>query len=480
MLSFFRTESPYSIEIESVEDIFQEGKVVDGFIIGKNIHHGGMSELKQAIDEQTGTEVLLKIPKVGKDQPVDNLICFETELTILRTLQSPYVPAFVKGGNMAKNPYIAMQIVPGISLEDHIQNQKKVPISDVIQIGANLARAIQSLHQQEVIHLDLKPDNILVDANLQTYIIDFGLAHHARYPDLLAEEMRKGIGSAPYIAPEQIVGLREDLRSDIFAFGVILYELLTGVLPFDNPQTLNGLKRRFWAQPIPPRALRSDVPPWLQEIILRCLEPFGKDRYQSAAHIRQLLREPDAVKLTERANRTQRISAWDSFGRWFRVAGYEPSPIPKSAIIYNQAPLMVAAVDTSKDEPVMFQRMQLAAENIIRVFPEGRISCISMMQNSPTFEGTKEIESTSGLYRSHLVRLQQWAVPLNLPNERISFHIFEASDPAAKIIEFATDNDAAIILIGASAAKPNRVVPWRSVMTKVVEEAKCSVHVVRI
>ncbi len=480
MLSFFQTESPYAIKIEAVDEIFQVGKIVDGFLIGEEVYLGGMAILKKAIQVDTQREVLLKIPRVGKDQPVENLICFETELTIMRSLDSPYVPRFIAGGNMALNPYIAMEKVPGTSLESMILIEKQLPIDRVITIAINLAKAIQTLHHQEVIHLDLKPDNILIDQDLQTYIIDFGLAHHSRYPDLLAEEMRKGIGSAPYISPEQIAGVRNDLRSDIFSVGVILYEILTGSLPFDNPQTLNGLKKRFWSQPIPPQAIRKDTPAWLQEIILRCMEPFAKDRFQSATHLRQLLREPEAVKLTERAHRMTPLSAWESFRCWLKVAGYEPSPILKSSTIYEQAPLMVVAIDMSSGNVEMFERMQRAALNIMRVFPEGRISCIHILGNTPSFEGTREIDSTSGIFRSHLVRLMDWAKPLQMSIERISYHVLESMDPATRIIEFARDNDASVILIGASKEIPNRVVPWRSIMTKVVEESSCSVHIVRI
>ena len=480
MFSLFQSASPYSIDIEAVDDIFQTGKIVDGFRIGNEVHQGGMANLKEAFADHEEEPILLKIPRVGKDQPVENLICFETELTILRSLNSPYVPRFIKGGNLAKTPYIAMSIIPGVALEKILIEKKQLSIEQTITIALNLLKALQNLHAQEVIHLDLKPDNILIDDNNEVYLIDFGLAHHSRYPDLLAEEMRKGIGSAPYISPEQVVGVREDSRSDIFAFGVIVYEMLTGKLPFDNPQSLSGLKKRFWAQAKPLRSIRTDVPPWLQEIVLRCLEPFAKDRYQSATHIRQLLREPGTIKLTERAERLAPLSFWENMKRWFRVAGYEPSPILRSEIIYEQAPLMVAAIDVSGEYELMFERMQRAASNIMKVFPEGRISCICIITSSPTFEGKLEIDSASGQYRRYLVRLKDWAKPLNMSEERISYHVFEATDPASKIVEFAKDNDAAVILLGASRFVPNRVVPWRSVMTKVVEEAQCSVHIVRI
>ena len=152
MLSLFEPESPYAIEIEAVDEIFQFGKIVDGFLIGEEVYQGGMAVLKKAIQIDTKQEVLLKIPRVGKDQPVENLICFETELIIMRSLDSPYVPRFIAGGNMAMNPYIAMEKIPGVSLESMIVIEKQLPIDYVIKIAINLAKAIQTLHHQEVIH----------------------------------------------------------------------------------------------------------------------------------------------------------------------------------------------------------------------------------------------------------------------------------------------------------------------------------------
>ena len=100
-------------DIQAVDDIFQEGKVIDGFVIGKEVHRGGMASLFTATKEGIDVPILLKIPRVGKDQPVESLIGFETELTILRSLKSPYVPKFLGAGNMATRPYIAMERVEG-------------------------------------------------------------------------------------------------------------------------------------------------------------------------------------------------------------------------------------------------------------------------------------------------------------------------------------------------------------------------------
>ena len=466
-------------DIEAVDEIFQEGKVVDGFVLGAEVHRGGMASLYSATKEGIDVPILLKIPRVGRDQPVESLIGFETELTILRSLKSPYVPKYLGSGNMATRPYIAMERVAGRPLEDFIREGKVFTIDEVVKIGADLAQAVQSLHSQDAIHLDIKPENILIDDKGKLTLIDFGLSHHARFPDLLAEEMRKGIGSAPYISPEQVTGIRSDYRSDIFSIGVIMYELLTGELPFGNPQSISGLRKRMWAQAFPPRAIRKEIPRWLQEIVLRCLEPRAADRYQSATRLRQVLRDHESVTLTERADRVDPLSFWENLKRMFRAAGYEPSPSPRPSIGNYDAPLMLAAIDTRQSDEDLRERMQTTAKNLLQAYPESRLVCLSTIASTPTFEGNQESETASGIVRGHLVQLMEWAKPLKLPPERISYHVLEALDPASRIVEFAKDNDASLILIGASHKLPNKVTPWRTSMTKIVEEAPCSVHIVR-
>lgn len=466
-------------DIEAVDEIFQEGKVVDGFVLGAEVHRGGMASIYSASKEGIDVPILLKIPRVGRDQPVESLIGFETELTILRSLKSPYVPKYLGSGNMATRPYIAMERVAGRPLEDFIKEGRVFTIDEVVKIGVDLAQAVQSLHAQDAIHLDIKPENILIDDQGKITLIDFGLSHHARFPDLLAEEMRKGVGSAPYIAPEQVIGIRSDYRSDIFSIGVILYELLTGELPFGNPQSMYGLRKRMWAQAFPPRAIRKEIPRWLQEVVLRCLEPRAADRYQSATRLRQVLRDHESVILTERADRVDPLSFWENLKRMFRAAGYEPSPSPRPSISNDDAPLMIAAIDTRQSDEDLRVRMQTTAKNLLQAYPESRLVCISTIASTPTFEGNQESETASGIVRGHLVQLMEWAKPLKLPPERISYHVLEALDPASRIVEFAKDNDASLILIGASHKPPNKVTPWRTSMTKIAEEAPCSVHIVR-
>src|SRR6185295_2788132 len=158
----------------------------------------------------------------------------------------------------------------GERLDDWL-HRAPMPAEEVARIGSAIALALHDVHRQEVVHLDLKPTNVLFRANGEAVLIDFGLARHGHYPDLLAEELRVPLGNWVYMAPEQIAGVRCDARSDLYALGGMLYEFATGQLPFGRPATVAALRGRLYRDPVPPRALVPAIPEWLQEIVLRCL-----------------------------------------------------------------------------------------------------------------------------------------------------------------------------------------------------------------
>ena len=195
--------------------------------------------------ERDGPKLIMKIPRL---EPSEGIIGFETEATIVPALHGAHVPRFVAAGDLARTPYLVTEWIDGVSLEELLP----LPIDDVIRVGAAIADALHSIHEQETIHLDLKPENVILKNDGTAALIDFGFAHHARYPDLLAEETRFGAGSAAYVSPEQIRGTREDPRADIFALGVVLYEMATGRFPFGEPDT--DVRNRLWIDPMPPCA----------------------------------------------------------------------------------------------------------------------------------------------------------------------------------------------------------------------------------
>ena len=189
-------------------------------------------------------------------------------------------------------------------------------LDEIVEIGACVATALHDLHRQHLVHLDVKPSSVMQRADGTVVLVDFGLAHHDHLPDLLDEAFPWPMGTGPYMSPEQVQAVRNDPRSDLFALGVMLYHFTTGQRPFGSPETVRGLRRRLVQGPVPPRALRADCPPWLQEIILCCLEPLPDRRWQSGAQLALALRNPADLALTERATRQQggpwpgRLRAW--------------------------------------------------------------------------------------------------------------------------------------------------------------------------
>jgi serine/threonine protein kinase len=446
---------------------------IDGFHLGECVHSGAQGRIFRVIAPEYGFPAIMKVPRVGPGEPSENLISFEIEALIMPSLSGPYVPRFVAAGKLSRTPYIVIEWIEGESLESVLKRGMLSP-SEVGRIGALVADAIHDLHLQDAIHLDLKPDNIILRAGGGIALIDFGLAHHANFPDLLAEEQRYAAGSAPYVSPEQVLGTRSDPRSDIFSLGVVLYELATGKLPFGVPQTLAGMRDRLWLDPVPPRMRTHDMPPWLQEIILRCLEPDADDRYNSAAHLAFDLRRPTQVALTARASKSTRAGFLTQAKRWWRVRKDRMNIRRRPRAHISAARVIMVAVDTMNPDDPRQPALQRATARALSLSPEYRLICVSVVGSGSV------TESASNINLDHLVRLRQWIEPLGLPPWRLSLHVIEALNPESTLLDFARANHVDLILIGAPSSAHQKFAWWRSVASSVTANARCSVLVVRV
>jgi serine/threonine protein kinase len=345
-------------------------------------------EVSYADQRSAPFPMVMKVPRMTAGDGAENIVGFEVEHQILQVLQGRHVPRFVAAGDLATLPYLVMEQVSGQTLQDvldaHTTQRTRPSAQAIAQIGAAVARAAHSLHQQNTCHLDLKPANVLMHPDGHAVLLDFGLSCHAHYPDLLAEELRKAVGSPAWIAPEQVVGVRGDPRSDIFAIGVMLYELATGELPFGNPATPAGMRQRLWMDPPPPRRLRADLPEWLQEVMLRCLEPVAADRYPSAAHLAFDLEHPEHIRVTARGQQTQGTSFFTHFKRWLRAAGmhYQPSPLPSQQI--EEVPILMVAVPHHEASDATLYSLRQAVSRSLGLRPGARLAVVTVISPHQT------------------------------------------------------------------------------------------------
>lgn len=454
------------------------GTVLDGFTIGPLLHKGGMAALHETTHpDWPDTPLLMKLPRLQEGEDPAAIVSFEMELMILPRLSGPHVPRFVAARGFEAQPYLVMERIAGASLRPMMDDLPR-PVAEVAALGARIARALDSLHRQHVVHLDVKPSNILQRPDGRVVLVDFGLSHHEHLPDLMREEFRLPYGTAPYMAPEQVMGLRGDPRSDLFALGVLLYFFTTGTRPFGDPQRLSGLKRRLWRDPVPPRALRPDCPPWLQETILRCLEVDPARRHPSAAQLAFDLAQPEQVALTPRAAKLRRDGWAAVIRRRFNPEAQPVFRLPGAARQQARAPILAVAVDLADPPVTPPEALRDAVRGMLATLPGARLACLHVQKlNRITPDSDLDREGRNR-HALALAGLKHWAAPLGLPEERVSFHVLEGVSVPGALLDYVTAARVDHVVLGCRV--PAQRPRWSgSVSAELAEKAPCSVTVVR-
>src|SRR3954453_4876730 len=455
----------------------QPGAVIDGFKLEEGVHRGGMAPLWSVTRPDIAVPLLMKIPRISEGEDPAAIVSFEMEQMILPRLSGPHVPTCFGTGDFARQPYVVIERITGKTLYSRLDDLP-LRFEEAAAIAAKIAAALADLHRQHVVHHDIKPSSIMFGPTGEAILIDFGLSHHNQLPDLLQAEFRLPYGTAPYMAPERLLGVRDDPRSDLFSLGVLLYFFTTGVRPFGESETLGGMRRRLWRDPYPPRKLRADYPLWLQEVVLRCLEIEPAWRYPTASQLAFELAHPEQVKLTARSERLQRDPLCTVWRRRFNRG--LPLPKPKSDVAAQLAsgPIVVVALDTEEGSGPLNECLATTSSQLLATFPSARLPGLNVLKlGRITIDRTLD-EEGNNKHIDRLVALRHWAQPLELDESRLTVHVLEAVDPAAAILEFTRVNHVDHIVIGARQNSMLRAL-LGSVSAKVAAEAACTVTVVR-
>src|SRR5579859_3956630 len=276
------------------------GDKLDHYTIQNVAARSGMASIFRATDDRTGETVAIKVPHPEMEADPVFYDRFLREQEIGVKLDHPHVMKVFPNGDHSQL-YMAMEWVDGRLLRQVLNEQKKFPQERAIDIALQIAQALEYIHSKGVVHRDLKPENIMVNGNDRIKLIDFGIAANVGSKRLTFAKFSQTMGTPDYISPEQVKGKRGDARSDIYALGVMLYEMLTGKVPFTGSNPFTIMNDRLLNNPIPPRELNPEISPQLQEIVYRAIERDPKNRYASAREMASDLKHQDQVGVSERS-----------------------------------------------------------------------------------------------------------------------------------------------------------------------------------
>lgn len=268
------------------------GKRLDGrYEILELIGIGGMADVYLADDITTGRKVAVKILKEEYLTNEDFKRRFRNESKAIALLSHPNIVKIYDVSFGERVQFIVMEYVPGITLKEYIQQQGKVGWKETVHFTVQILRALQHAHDNGIVHRDVKPQNVMLLQDGTVKVMDFGIARFARENGRTISE--KAIGSVHYISPEQARGEVADERSDIYSVGIVMYELLTGQLPFDGESPVAIALKQMQAEAKRPREINPDIPEGLEEIVMRAMQKDPDLRYQSAS---EMLRDIDEFK----------------------------------------------------------------------------------------------------------------------------------------------------------------------------------------
>lgn len=272
----------------------------EGYTIVRELHASARSHVHLAVDGRNGQQVVLKTPSVDLREHADYLDRFLLEEWVARRLNSPHVLKPCADERPRRYLYVAMEFVEGQTLAQWMTDHPRPELDRVRHIVEQLCKGLQAFHGREMLHQDLRPDNVMIDRTGTVKIIDFAAVHvaglaEARRHDARADEI---VGTLQYTAPEYFIGAGGSARSDLFSLAVLAYQMLTGQLPYglqvSQLRAPADLKRLRY---VPLRHLRPDLPAWLDGVLHKALQPDPARRHEAASELAHDLRSPGAQYL---------------------------------------------------------------------------------------------------------------------------------------------------------------------------------------
>ena len=280
----------------------EAGDTLDHYRLDAEVARSGMSTLFRATDLRTGRQVALKVPHPEMEADPVLLERFRREEEIGQEIDHPGVVKTFDGEERSRR-YMVIEWVDGRLLRAILNEERKLLIDRAVALTIAVCDALDNLHKHGVVHRDLKPENIMVCDGDRIKIIDFGIAMKEDARRITHVGLTPALGTPDYISPEQVMGQRGDQRSDVYALGAMLYEMLTGQPPFTGPSPLAVMNERVVTDPAPVRELEPEISPELEEILFRALARDPRRRYSTAAEMAWELEHQELVGVESGSHR---------------------------------------------------------------------------------------------------------------------------------------------------------------------------------
>jgi serine/threonine-protein kinase len=288
------------------ENELRVGHVLDlRFQMEDVIGRSGMATIYRAVDMQTGSTVAVKVPKMNIESDPVSYGRFVREERIGSRLRDPSLLRFIPMAGPKSRPYIVTEFLDGCTLAWVMHRVRPLAEADALKIAGAVCEALRALHNRGFVHRDLKPGNIMICRDGRLCLMDFGLAEETGESRGLLAGLAPLFGTPEYMAPEQVANRRNDERTDVYCLGVILYQMLTGSLPFVAEDVWSAAHMRINGDPLPLRSVNPNVTPQAEEIVLHAMRRNPKDRYQTAAELKRDLEQPERVHVTGLSQRLQ-------------------------------------------------------------------------------------------------------------------------------------------------------------------------------
>jgi serine/threonine protein kinase len=294
----------------------QTGNRIGRYRVDELVARGGMASIFRGTDLVNGNPVAIKIPHPELEADVLFFDRFHREADIGRKLDHRGVVKVLPDEDTGR-VCMVMEWVEGTRLREMIDRQGKLPQEMALRITIQICEALDYIHAHGVVHRDLKPDNILIGANNEVKLLDFGIAGEVGARRLTFGRLTKSMGTPDYVSPEQVKGKRGDPRSDIYSLGVMLFEMISGEVPFGGPNPVVAMNQRLVNKAALPHEIESAVTPQLRETIYRALERDPRDRYVTARDFAWDLEHPDHVDIGGLAERRSEDQEPDSKPRLY-------------------------------------------------------------------------------------------------------------------------------------------------------------------